>query len=141
MTEKNDLAQLWNDIVAARKEAGNRMCEAFDESLKAIGPREFCVVDENTDKELWSVTCAEYPSRDGRKPRIYFPIVETEIESASIRERETDRDVVMRATYLDVDDQASVTINGDTRDEELYEVLMRAERGLFNILWPEVDDD
>ena len=97
------------------------MCEAFDESLKAIGPREFCVVDENTDKELWSVTCAEYPSRDGRKPRIYFPIVETEIESASIRERETDRDVVM--------------------DEELYEVLMRAERGLFNILWPEVDDD
>ena len=29
MTEKIDLAQLWNDIVAARKEAGNRLCQAL----------------------------------------------------------------------------------------------------------------
>ena len=144
MTEKMNLAQLWNDIVAARKEVGNRLCQAFDESLKKNGPREFYVLDESTGMELWSTCIYAYPSRTGTRPLITFPVVENvknEVASASIRERKIDRDVVIRVTSLSVGDQGGVRMTGDTEDEELYTVLLKAERGLFNILWPEVDDD
>jgi len=141
MAEKMNLAQLWNDIVAARKETGNRLCQELDESLKKNGPREFYVLDDSTGEKLWSETITEYPYRIGTRPRVTFPVVEKEITSVSICERKQDRDLVIRGdTFLNVGDQAGVRIIGDVEDEELYAVLIRAERELFNILWPEGDD-
>ena len=142
MTEKMNLAQLWNDIVAARKEVGNRLCQSLDESLKKNGPREFYVLDESTNEEVWSTTIDEYPLRTGTRPLVTFPEVENEMASVLLCERKKDRDLVISgSTTLSVGDQAGVMVNGDTEDEELYAVLLRAERCLFNILWPEVSDD
>ena len=141
MTEQIDIVQLWNDIVAVRKDVGNKLCQAFDESLKN-GPRSFYVLDESTGEELWPEIVYEYPLRTGTRPRVVFPEVESEITCASICERKAERDLVIRKQMaLYIGDQAAVRIIGDDKDEALYDVLIQAERKLFNILWPEDADD